>query len=470
MFSNLIKNRLFFYITIVIIGVFAVYFRTHLLEGKLTFEWDQARDYEAVASMLRTGEPPLLGPIVRGDAGGFYLGPLYYYLITPVYVLSGGNPVSLAVVSIGADVLTIILLALLFSPILGRVGVVAAGILWAGSPLLIGNSYTAWNVTLIPLWTMLYLYYHLRLTQKYRFRDLWVFVFLSSLTTNIHLSLIPVIGIFLLYHYKLFFGRSLKEYLSLALAAILPVITLIIHDLTHGFENTILLKRFLFGTASRGASLIEIAGLVIDKYGYTLGRLLTGEPYTLLGWVALFILLFVAYRTKQARSLAVGGSLVIGSILFSLLIYRDTDFAEYYFTATFIPFVLFFGLFFKQIFKSSKFLGITLFLALIIFSLRLGLNTRAKEISPYSLTVKKAVVNEIKNLDYPVEFRTHLPRERNTGFEYLLKQAGVASDPSAPRKAYVYEADNLEIIAPEEARSIILDKPVQAFKLIVFSN
>ena len=45
----------------------------------------------------------------------------------------------------------------------------------------------------------------------------------------------------------------------------------------------------------------------------------------------------------------------------------------------------------------------------------------------------------MRELGYPVEVRTNLPRERNTGFTYLMKRAGVPSDLTAARKAYIYD-------------------------------
>jgi len=466
--TNLLRS----YLPVLLLISFTILVRTNKLEGKLTFEWDQARDYEAVSSMLKTGSAPLLGPIVRGEVGGFYLGPLYYYLITPLYISSNGNPLALAVVSIGADVLVIGFFYFFMLKLVGIYAALATSLIWAFSPLIITNAYTPWNVSLIPLWVLAYLIYSSRLSgNSHSFRDIWIFTLLSSLTTNIHLSLIPVVGVMLPLHFRRFLGLAHKQYLKLLLALVLPVSTLILHDLTHNFENTILFKRFLFGTASKTVDLMEIIGIIYEKFGYTIGRLLTGEPYTLLGWSTILISLIAALIIKQNKSVVRDSLLIIASILFSLLIYRDTDFAEYYFIPTFIPVLIMLGITLQAFLsRLPRFLPLLVVAVLVYYYLTLGLAVRAKDISPYSLTVKKMVVNEIKNLGYPTEIRTVLPRERNTGFEYLLKNAGVTSDPMAERKAYIYESNNMELIAPEDARSIILDKPFSAFKLVIFSN
>lgn len=472
MLQSIVKKlKVFDYLFLGLLLVTAVFVRTNNLEGKLTFEWDQARDYSAVSTMITTGKLPMLGPIVRGDAGGFYLGPLYYYLITPLYLFGQGNPLSLAVLSISADLLTIFLLYFLLRDKGRWFGAVLVATLWTFSPLIINNSYTAWNVTLIPLWVLAMLVLSTRLSHAFRFRDLWLFTLLASLTTNIHVSLFPLAALFLALQSRHFLSRRPIEYFKLFLAAVIPVSTLIIHDLTHSFENTILLKRFLFGTAVKSANLSEIVSLIIDKYGYTIGRLFTGEPYTYLGWLIVLLTVFLTLIARRHSKLLQASMLVIATILFSLLVYRDADFAEYYFIPTFIPLLLLVGTSVETLVsRLPKSLILILALAVLVVYFNLGLKVREQPISPYSLTVKKQLVHAISQLGYKVEFRTSLPRERNTGFEYLLREAGVVSDPTAPRKAYIYESKNQEVIAPEDARSIILDKPISAFKLIVFSN
>ena len=129
---------------------------TNHLEGKMTFEWDQSRDYDAASRIVATGKLPLLGPVVRGDIGGFYLGPLYYYLVTPLYSFSGGNPLALSVVSIGMDITVIILLFALLKKYTSLSVAIIATLIWAGSPLIIRDAYTPWNVSLISTWILLF--------------------------------------------------------------------------------------------------------------------------------------------------------------------------------------------------------------------------------------------------------------------------------------------------------------------------
>jgi len=454
-------------LTVITVVILCIYFRTDQPEGKLTFEWDQERDMQAVQQMVESHQPALLGPIVRGDVGGFYLGPLYYYLITPLYLITDGNPLSLMAVSVGADIAVIAFLYLFLRSRFSRTAALITSLIWAGSPLIIKNAYTPWNVSFIPLWSLTFIWTieQLKLTHHLRYKAL--LVFLASLTTNIHVSLIPLAGLFLLLNWQEYRSLSRKAYLFIAVSAFLPVSPLILHDLTHHFENSILLKRFLFSTGASSTSLTQIVPIIVDKFGYTIGRLFTGEPYTLLG-LGIFILVSLFAHLHQKHNPTLRTSLLmIVTLLLSLAVYRDLDFAEYYFLPTFIPILVLTAFFLRKLPRLLLYLLVPI---IFVTYFRLGISVRSADISPYSLTVKKQIIQEIGILPYPVELRTNLPRERNTGFNYLMKSMNITSDPSAPRKAYIYESDNLEVIAPEEARSIILDKPIQAFKLIVFSN
>lgn len=465
------KFNLFEKILLGVIIFLAIFFRTNHLEGKLTFEWDQSRDFASAEKIIKSGELPLLGPVVRGDLGGFYLGPLYYYLVTPLYFATGGNPISLGVISIGVDVFVIIFLYSFLRKRLSWQSAAIAIIIWAGSPLIIHDSYTPWNVSLISLWTISFITVLDGLWETGRFRYKFLAIFLSSLTLNIHLSLVPVAALCLLFNFKSFIKLNLKQYLYLLVALIIPISTLILYDLTHSLENLRLFKQFMLTVTDKSGGIIPIFILVMQKFGYTIGRLFTGEPYTSLGLVLVSVITLAGIMNQKHKRLAVLSLLTIIAVLGALIYYHDFDFAEYYFMPTYIPVLLLTAITLDGILKMKvRHLVHVLIILFASTYLYLGNRVRQEPISPYSLTVKKEVIQEMKKLDYPVEVRTVLPRERNTAFPYLMGVVGLTSDPSASRKAYIYESRNLEVVAPAEARSIILDKPVQAFKLIIFSN
>lgn len=94
MFKNIkfeiIKNKLYYIIlTIVLIGAFFV--RTYRLDQLLGFYYDQGRDAKIIWDLWHNHTLFLIGPTT--GLAGIFLGPFYYYLIAPFYLLGRGDPV-----------------------------------------------------------------------------------------------------------------------------------------------------------------------------------------------------------------------------------------------------------------------------------------------------------------------------------------------------------------------------------------
>lgn len=70
-----------------------IYFHFSFLTSKTLFGWDQTDSAWAVKSILIDKKILVSGPPVKGNSG-FYLGPLYYYLISLVYFFTNMNPIA----------------------------------------------------------------------------------------------------------------------------------------------------------------------------------------------------------------------------------------------------------------------------------------------------------------------------------------------------------------------------------------
>ena len=73
----------------------ALFLRTYRTSDFLGFWFDQGRDAKIVWDIWHSHKLTLIGPTTGIE--GIFLGPFYYYLITPAYILGGGNPVYPAV-------------------------------------------------------------------------------------------------------------------------------------------------------------------------------------------------------------------------------------------------------------------------------------------------------------------------------------------------------------------------------------
>lgn len=98
------KNYLLLIFAVVVLGTFLRFYRMYDLA---VFLADQASDSQKVLDMLR-GKFTLLGPIT--SVGGFYNGPIVYYLTYPFYLLLRGDPIAGTVFQSTLSILTMPLL------------------------------------------------------------------------------------------------------------------------------------------------------------------------------------------------------------------------------------------------------------------------------------------------------------------------------------------------------------------------
>lgn len=96
------RKNLFILIGIVLLGLFLriLYFHT------LTFGYDQARDALQSISIIKNLHPKIIGPTT--DIRGLFHSPLYWYIISPFYFLSGGNPAIARIPMIFINILNIL--------------------------------------------------------------------------------------------------------------------------------------------------------------------------------------------------------------------------------------------------------------------------------------------------------------------------------------------------------------------------
>lgn len=92
--NEIIENQaVYFLLSIILLGAFFV--RVYRAGDLMGFYYDQGRDALVIWDLWRKGELFLIGPVT--GLAGIFLGPFYYYLIAPLYLIGGGNPVYPAV-------------------------------------------------------------------------------------------------------------------------------------------------------------------------------------------------------------------------------------------------------------------------------------------------------------------------------------------------------------------------------------
>jgi len=451
------KLTLPFLIILVILGAVL---RSYNLPGRATFEWDQERDHQAVTAMVTAVKPPLVGPVIQGQ-GGFMLGPLYYYLLTPSYLLLSGNPLSSFYLSIFLDLVLVLGLYFLGNRYLGRPAGLIAGLLWVFSAYAIRLSLVSWNVSLVPLYTLGSLGLGLALHQSFRLRYFWAALFWLGLAWHVHPSVIFQIPVALLLSWPHLRPLRPKAWLFGLGCFLLPLSPWAIFDLRHSFTNTKLLFGFLSQSSvpsALGATLVSIW----QKYAFELSQLLVGRQLFALGSVLIIGELVYLLFSRKYISRFLGLNLVFSFL--ALLLMRNEDFGNYYLLNLAIINVWLI----VDLLHSYR---APLRWGLLIGFLLLNLKQYNFTTGPYSLAVKQEVLTTIAAWHNPVDLEISLPVGRRSAFDwYLVHSSILRHDDNARDVAYIVESDQLEITAPEKARSIVIEQTIGGFRFVGYQG
>ncbi len=90
--SFFIRNKIFIVIMAIIL-ILHLFFRFYLLFERADFGWDQVDSARAASTILVDHQYFINGPVAKGNSG-IYMGPLYYYLITPFYFFTHLDPIA----------------------------------------------------------------------------------------------------------------------------------------------------------------------------------------------------------------------------------------------------------------------------------------------------------------------------------------------------------------------------------------
>jgi 4-amino-4-deoxy-L-arabinose transferase-like glycosyltransferase len=228
-------------LTILLVGGFL---RLYRISEYMTFLGDEGRDALVVKRMIVDHKFTLLGP--TASVGGFFLGPIYYYMMAPFLWAWRLNPTGPAVMVALFGVATIYLVWRAgrdwFSE---RVGLIAAA-LYAVSPVVIAYSRASWNPNIVPFFSLALVY----ILWKAAHENRWKLLFWAGVICGIGLQLHYLFGFLMVFTlvWVALFGRSVRNIQAYGLGLIGFVVgygPFLLFELRHGFPNTITIFRFL---------------------------------------------------------------------------------------------------------------------------------------------------------------------------------------------------------------------------------
>jgi len=231
------KNKLKIALIIVILTISSF---THLYRINHTyiFNNDEARDVLIIKKMVDTGKPVLLGP--QTSIGNMYLGPIYYYLMTPSLLISRMDPVGPAIMVGLFGIATSYLLFFYGSKKYGLLGGTIASLLYSLSPVMLHYSRSSWNPNIIPFFAI-----SLIISADYKHKKLsWLlFGLCAGVLFQLHyvaLALVFIIGI-----YKLKQSHQIQDVLTAILGFFIVSSPFWLFEFRHNFVNSQALFTFL---------------------------------------------------------------------------------------------------------------------------------------------------------------------------------------------------------------------------------
>jgi len=387
-------------ILLILILVLASFLRLYKIQDYMTFLGDEGRDVLVAYNILH-GHLTLLGP--TSSVGGFFLGPIYYYFMTPFLWLFNYNPVGPAVMVALFGIATVWLVYVVGKDFFNtKVGLMAA-LVYALSPLVIVYSRSSWNPNLMPFFSLLTLFCLYKALRKNSLKLFFIVGILFGIAMQLHylslfLGVVIIIytALSLLYKENNFkiFTKLLRDYLSIFLGFILGWSPFIAFELRHGFPDFKNIINFVLFSGKTGAgsnyfaTVYDVffrvfARLVFyfptpdHQYAYKSWLLLTWQAFILLfavfACVVIFVRLFKAYKNRSSdfdKYLLLTIWLTVGILLFG---FYKKEIYDYYFAFMFpLPFLLVSqSLDFLKNLKFAKTAGIIVF---VLFMIIVGLN------------------------------------------------------------------------------------------------
>lgn len=262
----------------------AAFFRFVNYPSRWVFLQDQAKELIIARESINQKYLPPLGPKA---SPGFFAPAAYWYWYVIVTQLLWQSIITPTLGVSLFSLLTVLLIFLIGKKITSDISLAIIAALFAAlSPELIRFSITATNPSFIPLLTAAAIYFAIAWIQEKRPLSLFLAAFFASFSFAFHLQGLANILILVL-AILLAFPKKLSAWLSILAGLLIPLSPLIFFDLKHNWYNTRNLYGYFFHTQRA----------YFDK--------LTWPVYISRFWPEIF-------------ASAVGGVLIIGSILFFL--------------------------------------------------------------------------------------------------------------------------------------------------------
>lgn len=408
-----------------IILLISIFFRTYDIVGRYGYAHDAELFSWIVKDIVVNDHPRLIGQLT--SAPGIFIGPLFYYLLVPFFLLFKMDSVAAVVPVTIIGILTTLSYYLVFSKLFNKTTGLFAAFLQAILLTWIGFDRRIVPSTPTNIWVIWYFFTLIQIARG----NFWVLPILGlliGLIWNIHIALLPTLFAI---PFAFLASRKLpkvKEFLQFGAALTVSSLPLIIFELKHGLIQTNSLMAN-FGASHGGGAGIEKFSYIMNMISKNINNMFI-SPYSLPDLLKpVFVLSFIIpaiilIRKKvfTKKELFPIGGLFLGVIGFFTL--SSSLVSEYYLYSIEIVFVLILSLFFTLTVK-NKAARVIIFLILSILFTKNVYHFVTDYIYKKDYVERKAVVefitNDAKEKGFPcigISYITTIGE--NTGFRYFF--------------------------------------------------
>lgn len=398
------KNKI-----LIIIVALGLFLRLYHLPNSIGFAWDQERDAFTIKQIIVDKKFTLIGPRVVNDRG-FMLGPYFFYILLPFYLITNLNPYAIilfiATYSLIFLISSFFILKKIYSSYIAYIFV----FIWSILPLAISIDTISWNPLLVPF-LFIFLLYLLNSLNFTKIKNWLLLGFYLGFSFNIHVQLIILSFIAFTFLLIKFFKKGfIKKIIFLFFGFTLSFLPLLIFDLRHNFLNLHLFLNFF----SNGSSVKNYFAFIPVWTNYFSSIfLIKSQILSILFWFILALILFFLSKKNILNKI-----LLITWLFFPIIfIFYGQRPSEYYFNFCLPIIVLVFSQLIVKI--NSRVVFIILFLVAL---LSIYFKLQKNNIDSYSLANKTAVVKNISNITNHRQFNLSytVPIGQNSGFSYLM--------------------------------------------------
>ncbi len=179
------KNK--FNLIFILIVITGMYLRFYKIDTYRTFGWDQARDAWKVRDIIK-GQIVLAGP--RTGVGQFHLGPFWYYLLTPFYLLTNMDPKAANYLNILVNLFNFAIIFIITKKIYDKNMALFVNFIYATNRYLVEINRVPWNVSLVPGVALLIFYVIYKVVYEKKYKWILALSFLVGLFFHLHFSVV----------------------------------------------------------------------------------------------------------------------------------------------------------------------------------------------------------------------------------------------------------------------------------------